>query len=520
MKTSTRGNEADGRRVVQWAGAVARAAFAAFALIAVCLSNMARAAIPESERQALIDIYNTTGGDNWYFNEGWLGAAGTECSWQSVGTGPHGLISSAFVDCNEDETHVVNIYLNRNNLAGVLPDISAFTQLRWFQAIENKLTGSLPPAEEIPSTLKLLMLSSNQLYGSIPDYSSRPSLYYLQLDSNNLSGALPSLGQYLAFIAGKNQLTGSMPVPMGRSDMTVFEVGGNRIEGSIPDLSGFIRLYNFSVNDNILTGVIPNLSHNTSLSVFSVSGNVLTGVIPDLSNNPSLSVFDVSNNRLEGAVPSFSNNSLAARILVARNDLSGEMPSITHLSHLVDIDVSRNQLSGEIPSIEGMESLTSFNASFNKFSGPSPRFSNSPLLGAIYLGHNELSGEFTPFGEGLDSLGYFDISYNELTGSFPDLSGVPALTRVVISHNQFRGPIPSLAALPIANLWAGYNAFTGDPPDLPPRWSVGDSRLCPNNLNPVPSADWDAATGIAPWYLDCADGLIFRTSFEDFEDQQ
>jgi hypothetical protein len=54
--------------------------------LAICLSSIvpASGAIPQSERNALIDLFNSTGGENWYDKTGWLCAVGTECSWKGV----------------------------------------------------------------------------------------------------------------------------------------------------------------------------------------------------------------------------------------------------------------------------------------------------------------------------------------------------------------------------------------------------------------------------------------------------
>jgi hypothetical protein len=44
--------------------------------------------IPAEERQALIDLYNSTGGNNWTDHSGWLGPPGTECQWHGVACAP------------------------------------------------------------------------------------------------------------------------------------------------------------------------------------------------------------------------------------------------------------------------------------------------------------------------------------------------------------------------------------------------------------------------------------------------
>jgi len=45
----------------------------------------AYADIPVAERNALIELYNSTNGDSWLNKENWLGDAGSECAWYGVG---------------------------------------------------------------------------------------------------------------------------------------------------------------------------------------------------------------------------------------------------------------------------------------------------------------------------------------------------------------------------------------------------------------------------------------------------
>jgi len=53
-------------------------------MIVVSGASQVSAAIPTSERNALIDLYNSTDGANWVHNANWLGAPGTECTWERV----------------------------------------------------------------------------------------------------------------------------------------------------------------------------------------------------------------------------------------------------------------------------------------------------------------------------------------------------------------------------------------------------------------------------------------------------
>ena len=92
-----------------------------------------QAAIPAQERNALIDLYNSTNGANWAYQTGWLGAAGTECSW-------------ALVACDESQTSVLALELSRNQLNGSIPSsLGSFINLRTLTFGNNQLTGSIPP---------------------------------------------------------------------------------------------------------------------------------------------------------------------------------------------------------------------------------------------------------------------------------------------------------------------------------------------------------------------------------------
>ncbi len=74
----------------------------------------AQAAIPMSERDALIALYNSTDGDNWHTNRNWRKApgvfndAGTECTWSKV-------------VCDAAGTTVRRLLLDSNQLTGAIP---------------------------------------------------------------------------------------------------------------------------------------------------------------------------------------------------------------------------------------------------------------------------------------------------------------------------------------------------------------------------------------------------------------
>ncbi len=87
--------------------------------------------IPLVERNALIDLYNNTDGDNWSNNTNWLGEPGTECDWYGV-------------SCDTEENHVTIINLAYNNLAGTIPEsIGNFKKFRILHLFGNHLAGNI-----------------------------------------------------------------------------------------------------------------------------------------------------------------------------------------------------------------------------------------------------------------------------------------------------------------------------------------------------------------------------------------
>ncbi len=83
-----------------------RAGFLAAALF-LLRAPLVQAALPTAEHNALVDLYNSTNGASWTNNTNWLVAA-DECTWFGV-------------TCNVEETQVIRLGLESNNLSGTLP---------------------------------------------------------------------------------------------------------------------------------------------------------------------------------------------------------------------------------------------------------------------------------------------------------------------------------------------------------------------------------------------------------------
>ena len=419
--------------------------------------------ISASERQVLLDLYNSTNGDEWTNNAGWGGPPGTECYWDRL-------------LCSSSREHVAHLFLPDNELTGNLPwSFSGLTNLESFDAESNQLTGSIPSLQGL-TNLKGFHVSGNQLTGSIPSLQGLTNLKDFHVSGNQLTGSIPSL-QGLTnlgiFRANLNQLTGSIPSLQGLTNLGDFGVGSNQLTGSIPSLQGLTNLGGFDASSNQLSGAIPSLQGLTNLEKFSVTGNQLTGEIPSLQGLTKLRLFYASSNQLTGSIP-----------------------SLQGLMNLGDFGVGSNQLTGSIPSLQGLTKLGFFNANSNQLTGSIPSL------------------------QGLRYLEFFSVSYNQLSGVIPSLQGLTNLYDFIVSYNQLSGEIPSLQELTDLHIFSvSNNQLSGEVPAVPsPNYFYrgGGAALCPNDLNPTPNADWDEVTGVFPWYRNCSSDLdpIFASGFE------
>ena len=122
----------------------------------------------ETDREALVILYNATDGENWDNSENWLSDAPLVV-WEGVST--------------DDDGRVTYLVLEGNGLSGEIPPE----------------LGSL-------SNLKVLRLDNTYLSGEIPEeLGNLPNLEHLGLSSfNDLSGCVPSSleDQLIVFVLG------------------------------------------------------------------------------------------------------------------------------------------------------------------------------------------------------------------------------------------------------------------------------------------------------------------------------
>ena len=385
--------------------------------------------IPESERQALVDLYNSTDGDNWDNSENWLGDRGTECSWLGV-------------SCDENERHVVKIDCFNNNLKGeILPSISNLKYLSELDLSWNQL-NSLPDNFGNLQNLVNLELDDNQL-SSLPDnFGNLQNLSDLFLNSNQLSSLPESFGNLQSlsdFDLSWNQLT-SLPESFGNlQSLSNLSLSDNQLS-SLPENFGNLQsLSDLGLSDNQLSSLPESFGNLQSLYRLYLSNNQLSSLPESFGNLQSLNRLNLSNNQLSSLPESFGNlQGLSDRLNLSNNQLSSLPESFGNLQSLSnELKLPGNQLTSLPESFGNLQNITDLDLSNNQLTSLPDNFGNLQELSVLNLSINKLNNLPQNFGN-LNKINNLDISINHIKTLPQDIGNLTMLTVLNASKNQIQ----------------------------------------------------------------------------------
>jgi uncharacterized delta-60 repeat protein len=317
----------------------------------------------------------------------------------------------------------------------------------------------------------------------MPSLAGLSALEQLRLQNNQFKGAMPAVPSPGALAAGgsrlcPNQFTG--PASSAWDAATGVVPWYRDCAGASPRIpaserTALIDLYNATQGPNWTNHAHWLEPEGTECTWFGVVCNQSGTHVIGLS---------LGRNNLDGVLPeTLRDLSQLAVFHAYENTLSGVLPALLGLSRLSDFRVNNNRLTGPIPAISGLGELVQFNVGNNALTGAIPSLSGLGKLEGFFSYNNQLTGQ-VPALTGLVKLRQFYVNSNQLSGAMPSLAGLSALEQLRLQNNQFKGAMPAVPS--------------------PGALAAGGSRLCPNQFTGPASSAWDAATGVVPWYRDCA----------------
>ncbi len=390
------------------------------------------------ERDALVALYENTGGKTWEHNSNWMTEAPLS-EWHGITTDHNG--------------RVTEVDLKLNQLTGPIPtELADLDNLRTLQLMGNELTGRIPAELAQLTNLEGLDLAYNRLIGPIP--VELATLYNLRTLS--LSSKL------LGVLRETNRFEGPIPAELATlTNLERLNLDGNQLTGSIPpELAQLARLEMLCLGANHLTGPIPvGLAQLTKLQTLALNGKTrnwfrperqLTGSIPaELAQLTNLETLCLDHNQLAGPIPIGLGRLTKLRTLdLGNNQLTGPIPvELASLTGLQYLGLGSNRLSGAIPGdLAQIDGLQYLQLCCNQISGSIPwELGRLSDLTHLMLGSNHLSGEI-PWAFGLlTNLQYLWLSDNQLSGKIPSQLGqLYSLTEAYLcGSNQLTGPVPA-----------------------------------------------------------------------------
>ena len=179
------------------------------------------------QRDALLKLYESLGGDGWNDRSNW-GTKTELGTWFGVET--------------DGDGNVIELSLQTNNLRGEIPaEVKLLDRLRKLDlAFNETITGSIPPEIAELNDLVALHLHHNDLDGRIPPQLAKlTGLRSLDLHHNRLSGPLPEWIEDLEDLEllsiWRNDFTGPLPAWVGSlGRLQHLDVAMTRMSGRLP----------------------------------------------------------------------------------------------------------------------------------------------------------------------------------------------------------------------------------------------------------------------------------------------
>lgn len=345
-----------------------------FLLISNCF--FAQWSISNSERNALVSLYNSTNGTQW--SQNWDFEKDPKY-WYGIKT---------------KNGHVTEINLRGNVLSGNFPAVfSVFTSLTKLDLSSNNLSG--------------------QISGSV---SGLTNLVRLDLSNNRLEGD-PSLT--LSSLSNLEELS------LGNNSFTVDDIDAF--------LQNFTKIKVLDLSNFGLTAVPQRLSTYNGMVSLNLSNNSITQNFSAISGKTSIEELNLSGNQLT-QIPAVVNTLTNLKTLnLAHNQLSNVLNNTSNLIQLTWLSLEDNQIS-EIPAaLASMGRLIHLNLGRNSISGGLSALLSNAELEQLFLDHNLLEGNFPTGLLQLGKLQMLSLVSNNLTGALPET--VPAVT--FLDNNRF-----------------------------------------------------------------------------------
>ena len=333
-------------------------------LLFLLISNFAFSqwSIPNSERNALITIYNATNGENW--NRTW-----------DLDKDPRNWFGISVKN-----GAVTELNLSGNALKGNFPsNLTSFPKLTKLDLSNNQLSGDMAAGISSLSLLTKLDISNNRLTGD--PTQSLTGLF--NVDDLALGGNLFTIPDVNGLLQNFNNIK-----TLNLSDLGLINIPAK--------ITAFTNLETLILDNNpIPANAFGNIANHPKLTNLSLSGLQLTQIPTQVSQLTQLTSLNLSNNALTEQTTSGLSNLTNLVWLSLENNQLAQIPSqIIQLKKLQTLNLGRNKISAGVSLLTGLTNLQQLFLNNNLLTGNIPsEFLGMPQLLMLNLNSNQLSGD-------------------------------------------------------------------------------------------------------------------------------
>ena len=430
----------------------------------VAARSAAAVAAAATDREALVALYEATGGPNWISNDDWLTDAPLG-KW-------HGVVTDSL-------GRVRWLTLRDNGLKGpVVPELGNLTALEFLGLGNNQLTGQVPAELASATRLTGLWMNDNRLTGIIPSTFLGLSQLRVIDFSGNDGLCMPSTTSFGEWADSVSRVSGPSCSERDREVLRVLyatTAGANWTNSS-----GWLTDAAVSEWHGVETDTLGRVAG------LDLSENGLRGQLPDsLGELPALASLDLSDNALSGSLPdSLGKLSALTELGVSGNSsMSGRLPQSLTALELEEFRYSGTRLC--VPEDTEFQEWLDGIAQHEGSGRQCPPTSQYDVLAAIYeatngpgWANNDNWLTDAPleewYGVGTDSDGQvtaLHLAGNHLQGQIPPaIGGLSRLQALSLGRGYaLTGPLPEeLFDLPeLTSLWlGGFNMGGPLPPEI------------------------------------------------------
>lgn len=394
-------------------------------LLFLLISNFlcAQWSISDAERNALLTLYNATGGPQWSLT--WDEAKDPK-TWYGI---------------KVKNGAVTEINLRGNALKGAFPTgLSTFTHLQKLDLSSNQLSGELSSSLGSLTGLTRLDLSNNRLTGD-------PAL------------ALAPLHQLTELSLGNNFFV---------------------CENINTLLQNFTSLKILDLSNFGLTAVPDQISTYNALEILNLSNNTLKQNFEKLSPLSQLRELDLSGNQLTAIPPAIANLTPLTSLNLAQNKFTqNTLGPLANLTQLEWLSLEDNEIENLPTGIAALVQLVHLNLGRNKIAGGISSLQTLTHLEQLYLHNNKISGAFPEVLLQLPRIQMVVLTGNQLSGNIP--ANIPPIT--LLENNRYsQGEIKSFLDLKIPFTQFAYSPQRYDHPTAI-QGIIGESATLPQQIS-------------------------------------